>query len=160
MNAQGHLAALVARLLRAYGGGEPYFDNLDACLREPENFSVVRELMDFRGNVVASGKFGCYLNGLVERGAIEIHGGLIVVTGGLRKGAAVQVLHHHPGAGESRFREHVFVDDTYYSGTTAERVRGFVEALGGRITQTRVVYDGSHARHDGVTSLYRYHDHH
>lgn len=50
----------------------------------------------------------------------------------------------------------IFLDDSYYSGKTARKVKAAVEDNGGEIVRTYVFYDGSPEKRDDVVSLYRY----
>jgi type VI protein secretion system component VasF len=124
------LEQIVSDLLREEGGGEAYFDRLDALMREPENLCLVQGLFDFTGNVVASGRFGHYLRELRDRRLIRVRGNFVLVTGGLRGGAPAELL-YQAQAPRRLFEHYTFIDDSYYSGKT-----------------------------ERVTSLYRYYDHH
>jgi hypothetical protein len=150
------LEELVSRLLREHGGGEAYFDNFDAEMRRPESLAVVRSLLDVPGNVVASGRFGRYLLGLREAGAVHVGGNFVLTDGGLRKGAAARLIHQDaPPRGAF-----TFLDDSYYSGTTERSVAALLRGEGAELSATRVVYDGSPAKLPHVFSLYRYYDRH
>ena len=57
-----------------------------------------------------------------------------------------------------RGNDFIFVDDSYYSGTTRDIINAELNKYGGKITRTFVVYDGSKEKDDSVFSLYRYYD--
>jgi hypothetical protein len=150
------LEKIVTRLLSEVGGGEAYFDRLDAEMRRAENLPIVRELLDVSGNVVASGGFGLYLLKLRRQGLITLDGNLAVMTGSLRRGAAAEIVHRDaPLRGTF-----TFVDDSYYSGNTESRVRARLETDDARLIRTRVIYDGSPQTLPRRDSLYRYYDRH
>lgn len=150
------LETIISDLLREYGGGEAYFDRLDALMREPEQLALVQALFNFTGNVVASGRFGHYLGELRSRRLIRVRGNFVLVSGGLRKGAPASLLYEAAPA-RGLF---TFVDDSYYSGTTERAVRAQLAEHGAGLARSRVIYDGARARASHVESLYRYYDHH
>ena len=151
------LEEIVQRLLAIHGGGEAYFDNLDAELRRAENLDIVRSLLDVQGAVVASGRFGQYLLELRRLGVLPQLGPFVLLSGGLRRGSDAKLLQMRGSVWGGVF---TFIDDSYYSGTTEAAVRSWLETRGALLGETRVVYDGSPVKLPHVFSLYRYYDLH
>lgn len=57
-------------------------------------------------------------------------------------------------------KELIFIDDSFYSGKTLNKVDEYVTKNRGLIKTAYVFYDGSLEKYDHVKSLYRYYDYH
>lgn len=147
------LDALVKEMLEQHVGGEKFFDNLDDAIRRNE--IIVDTLITSIPNIeeqyiIVSGKFGLFFRDYLRLLKIKTKG-LIWVKGGLRHG-------HKPELGcyNLNKKEFIFIDDSFYSGKTRNTIQEHLIANGAKITNTYVVYDGSHVKEDNVYSLYRY----
>lgn len=156
----------VKRLLKAHVGGEAYFGELDEVLRTPKYFNHVFGMARIflhakhTNTLIMSGKFGCTFRNYLRSGAWIsgcefIDGRLLLVNGGLRKGERIVSLRAplQPGT------DCMFIDDSFFSGTTRYRVATEVEMCGCRLVRTYVLYDGAEMVHPRLSSLYRYYDH-
>ena len=145
------LDSIVDKCLRHHEGGEAFFDNLDKDVRDKRIVNLLLELgVSSYGDIVVSGRFGAYFYARYA----PLFRNVIVVPGKLRDAStrfSLRPLHEHV-----RGRDFVFVDDSFYSGTTRDRIRREVRRLGGDVVQSFVVYDGSRIRDPSVLSLFRY----
>lgn len=138
--------------LEKYIGGEVFFDELDKMVKFDKE--VLVEFIDttkaqFKEiHTIASGEFGLCLHnyGL----AVDL-----LVQGGLRKGNQICDLSQFIKKGE----RYLFLDDSYFSGKTAQVVKEEIERCGGQFIGCHVIYDGSQQPIHQVTSIYRYYDH-
>lgn len=138
--------------LERYIGGEAFFDELDKMVKFDKE--VLVEFIDttqeqFKEiHTIASGEFGLCLHnyGL----AVDL-----LVQGGLRKGNQNCDLSQFIKKGES----YLFLDDSYFSGKTAQVVKEEIERCGGKFIGCHVIYDGSQQPIHKVTSIYRCYDH-
>lgn len=158
MKREDHCSAdiltIVDECIRRYSCGEYFFEAIDSRCR---SYVVSRILLksiplDFLDHrVVVSGQFGRYLFGAFPE--VARHG--VLMPGGLRD-ISPRVLFKGLGpiVGNNMF---VFLDDSYYSGKTSEAIGKALEANGGRLDHTFVVYDGSRKQNNSVTGLFRYH---
>lgn len=149
------LNQIVKDMLEQHQGGEKFFDNLDAAIK---NTIIINELISRikSPNIIVSGNFGeffihYYLNNYVMNNNI-----FILVNGGLRKDEPITDLSDRKRDIEDH--EFVFVDDSFYSGKTRDAVQQEIKRNGGRLIRTLVVYDGSVQRDSSVESIYRYYD--
>ena len=151
------LNALVKELLDQHKGGEQFFDALDYSIRGDhaimESFKDLIEWNCSRHTVlVVSGNFGRFFVNNFFSFIKELCIDIIVTDGGLRKGNPTNTfLLNEP----SSCNDYIFVDDSYYSGSTAKAIE---EELGLRFYKIIVVYDGSQEFEDRVYSLFRYYD--
>lgn len=168
------LNEIVKEMLDNHGGGQTFFDNLDAEIRE--NNDLIRVFLDeyvyeyidtsedYPDTIIVSGRFGRALQqyGLEEELRRELHIRLIVVNGGLRKGEPIDdfkefVNNYHMSMCHGNY---IFIDDSFYSGKTRDVVKDKIESYNGTLLHTIVLYDGSIKKDDNVTSMYRYYDNH
>lgn len=165
---------IVDDLLNKHPGGDLFFDKFDSVIRLPRNLDVVQELFKQiykengnKFNVVVSGKFGDWIKFLVDKGVLNIQGNLLFVSGSLRgKGTYqhkqklakkdVEVLSFKTDFHDQDF---IFLDDSYYSGSTKKAIEEFLKRYNSRILRTYVIYDGKEEMEPDRKSLYRYYDH-
>ena len=139
-----------------YIGGQSYFDGLDGRIKNDQE--LVWSYIDYMTlkeevfDVIASGEIGVLLQRYQRDGLIPRYIHMVVVNGGLRHDGQIENLPVQQIQGKS----FIFMDDSYYSGSTAETVRQAVEAAGGKIIRNYVFYDGSPNTNENVRSLYRY----
>lgn len=158
---------LVAALIHEHEGGERFFDNLDKAVQKSEFmdalfYNLFHEDIE-TGDIeeepvlVVSGKFGQYFVNWLKHEAREDLYDIFVVEGGLRETESTDSL--EPYESLIQGRNVVFLDDSYYSGTTENAIMEAVENLGGEFLATYVIYDGSRNNSGKVKSLFRYYDH-
>ena len=150
---------LVDKLIAEHIGGHAFFDNLDAAVRNVHYFKELWKLHtmgDYYGyhpGIVLTGTFGkLFANWLAAQG---IHRQIFVVDGGVRHQEAIDDLLPFL---ESVRGDYVLFDDSMYSGKTRDLIKQHIEQLGGKLTTTYVVYDGSKDKDKAVHSLYRYYE--
>jgi hypothetical protein len=134
-----------------YRGGEAFFEHLDNEVRDKSimNLLLKQGLLNHE-NIVVSGKFGIFFYSVYK----SIFQNIIVGDGGLR--GVEKELRLELSCDFVRGRNFAFVDDSFYSGITRDKFTAEIRRLGGDIQQSFVIYDGSKAKDDSVTSLYRY----
>lgn len=141
----------VNECLEKYIGGEIFFDELDKMVKFDrevleEFISTVKE-QNKEMRTIASGEFGLCLHNY----KLPVD---IIVQGGLRKGANICDLSNFVEKGQ----KYLFLDDSYFSGKTAQIVKEEIEKNGGIFSGCFVVYDGSQVPIHEVKSIYRYYD--
>lgn len=147
----------VEKLLLEYGGGTPYFDKLDECIKHDVELlrmlSVISRNCNnsYNTRYISTGEIGLCLNNY----GIQID---ILVSGGLRKDCAK--LNLAPFAKCIKGKEFVLIDDSYYKGRTSDKITQEIEKYGGEVVKIVVAYDGSKIENEKVISLYRYYDNH
>ena len=149
------ISILVNRLLKKHTGGEAYFDELDEEIRKPGNIRLIKTLMagiDHDTTIVSTGKFGLWLYRQFPKHNIY------AFDGGHRTGTKPFAMLNYSGEGRCRNRSCIFVDDSFYSGTTRNKIDDYIMGnWKSKIVKSLVVYDGSKDRDLSVFSLYRYH---
>lgn len=149
------LDRIVKKMLETHTGGEVFFDHLDEAIRN--NIPVVEELLksipDIEDkNIILSGNFGQFFRKYLS--LIEVQPRTIIwVPGGLRKDRRIDLT----TLGSAYWKEFIFIDDSFYSGKTKNVIDRELNKCSSYITDTYVVYDGSHKKQENVHSLYRYH---
>lgn len=153
----------IIRILKDHPeGGEKFFDALDYTLRG--DMSIIDSFLDFverrigtakAYSVVLTGEFGRTLINNKINWLAKHFSDILLVNGGIRKGAEVQLdcLPIKRGL--------VFIDDSFYSGTTRDSI---LDAINAQSSSSRewaysfVIYDGSKLSPDDtrVKSMYRY----
>lgn len=144
----------VNECLEKYIGGEIFFDELDAKVKF--NREILKEFIDkvrkeFEGKnvyTIASGEFGLCLHNF----GLPVD---FLVQGGLRKGNTISDLSHFIQVDSMV----VFLDDSYFSGKTAEVVKREIQRCGALWGGVYCIYDGSQNPIHKVNSVYRYYDH-
>ena len=144
---------LVEQILKEHKGGEKFFDNLDAAMRESNYFDMLLALIQeyhTHQPLILSGTFGKLLFNYMRPSKFEA----ILFNGGLRKSNFPQII---KGMGVIlQDEEFFFVDDSFYSGKTRDAIAGVLARCNSVISNTFVLYDGSIARDEKVKSIYRY----
>lgn len=154
---------IVNECLDKFKGGEEYFNELDGMIKNNEILMVLFLLYAVRDsgiyNVILSGEIGLRYMQLQLQNKIPNYINLMIVNGGLRKGNVIT------GGIDSNCEvipenlddmDVIFIDDSFYSGKTRNKVNEFLYHRGTVIYGTYVFYDGSKEKHDDVYSLYRY----
>lgn len=137
--------------LEKYIGGEIFFDELDKTVKFDKEIleyfiqKVKKEYKDIR--TIASGEFGLCLHNY--NFPVDI-----LVQGGLRKGNKISDLSNFIEKG----KKYLFLDDSYFSGRTAQIIKEEIERNESIFLGCYVIYDGSHFAMHPIKSLYRYYD--
>lgn len=143
----------VNALLEQYIGGQIFFTELDKAVKFDKE--VLEELVSTAkctgALTIASGEIGLAMHNL----GVKVN---YLVPGGLRHDPSK--INLAPFAEHIRGQHFLFLDDSYFSGKTAQVVKEEIERLGGHFLGTLVAYDGSKVKEENVWSLYRYYDHH
>ena len=141
----------VNKCLEQYIGGEVFFDELDNSIKFDKELlrELYRKAKSENPNcgVIASGEIGLCLHNY----GFKVD---ILVPGGLRKNAKILNLEPFVCKG----REYIFIDDSYFSGKTAQIIQEEVERCNAKLKCVWVAYDGSYFAIHNVKSLYRYYD--
>jgi hypoxanthine phosphoribosyltransferase len=158
MQDDNKLTSIVNNLLSNYEGGEIYFDNLDKEIKDKENLDLVETVISRKSHdkiiVIGTGGFGLHA---FEHFA-QTHD-IVVVNGNLRKQDEINIVESNIDWSKLINQNVLFVDDSYYSGGTEEKVSKFLlEHFNAKIISSSVVYDGSIKKRNHVKSLFRYYN--
>lgn len=140
--------------LEKYIGGEIFFDELDKMVKFDKNIlenfiKIVQEKYPHeKYSYIASGQFGPCLHNY--KFPVDI-----IVEGGIRKGKNILDISSFVLAGKN----YIFLDDSYFSGKTAEVIKESIEKNSGIFIGCYVIYDGSQHPIHNVSSIYRYYNH-
>lgn len=156
---------IVNECLEKYKGGEGYFNELDSMIKNNETLMVLFLMYAVQvsgiKNVILSGEIGLKYLKLQLENKVPNYINLMIVNGGLRKG------HEITGGIMSNFEvipeklvdmDVIFIDDSFYSGKTLDKVKEFLYYRGTVVYRAYVFYDGSKKKRDNIVSLYRYYD--
>ena len=155
MKNSSELNKIIDECLLQHEGGEKFFDALDWRIRE--SLTLLRGIMSkviFSGikfdSIIVSGKFGRVFSEFIED---EYHYyDVVCINGSLRKGIVEKEYLNK----DYKDKSFIFVDDSFYSGTTMNKVKEYLESCGGKLVSTYVFYDGSKEKQENINSLYRY----
>ena len=142
----------VNKLLEQYIGGQIFFTELDKAVKFDRDILVelTSRSRESGACTIASGEIGLAMHNL----GIKVD---FLVPGGLRHDPSK--INLEPFAKQIKGQHFLFIDDSYFSGKTAQVIKEEIERLGGYFVGTLVAYDGSKVKDDKVWSLYRYYDH-
>ena len=166
---------IVEDILHQEGGGEQFFDRIDDVIKDPKNlditlalFNKIYEKYNHDYNLVVSGSFGKKLLELNKKGKIHCSGTFVLMVGSITshqnkmglitKNKEVKIEFQDEEI--EKGKEFIFVDDSYYSGTTYKLIKKFLEDRGSTIKEVYVIYDGNDKKEDNRYSLYSYYDKH
>lgn len=152
--------------------GNTFFDRLDSQMKNPQNKDIIIKLFekiysDFgtNFNLVVSGGFGDLIMFMLKKDEIKCGGTILQVSGGLtshftdmnkiKKSKEVIIQKQ---TGDIDNKDFIFVDDSFYSGTTGVSIDHFLKKHSSRILKTYVIYDGNDTKSSDRVSLYRYYD--
>lgn len=147
---------IVLEGINLYGGGELFFSYIDHRFR---NYAIVEQLLTLaedHENVVISGNFGRFLIEYYKIATRNRFKNVTWVHGKLRMNKLVVPQEQQQLL---RGKEWVLIDDSFFSGTTRDKIAKVISEYGGEFVKTFVVYDGSPEKDESVISLYRYYDH-
>lgn len=153
------MAEIVQNVSEKYPGGESYFTELDSMIKAntPLLLSYCQWVyQQTRNPLVLSGEIGELMLNLRKCGFIQ-GPAMIIVNGGLRSGSGVEYMKFWPTDFSCPPRtKFTMIDDSYYSGKTAQKVDEALRELGYELENIYVFYDGSVNKPENVNSLYRY----
>lgn len=172
MNIIKRIDTIVKDISKTTPGGNIFFDKLDSEIKKPKNIDIIIKLFEkiysnfgLDYNLVVSGGFGDLIIFLLKRGDIKCKGTILQVSGGLTshftdmdKIKKVKEVHIQKQIGDINNKEFIFVDDSFYSGTTGYSIDQFLKRLGSKILKTYVIYDGNDTKSPDRISLYNYYD--
>lgn len=153
---KGRVKCIVDICSEKHVGGESYFDELDGMIKN--NTDLVSAYINYIfqsekiHNIIASGEIGDRIRELQRTGYINRFVNIVTVNGGLRHDNNICEVNVEDIWG----KKFVFLDDSYYSGKTANKVKHAVEHNDGEIVKNYVFYDGCRDKQENVESLYRY----
>ncbi len=155
-----NIDSIVSDCIKNHVGGTRFFDALDDQVRGSneivEGLVSIAEikLAQHRLNAcyVVSGKFGLAVGSYLTN---TLGYNTVILEGSLRFN---EIQDQYTYRKMIEGRKCIFIDDSYFSGTTARKVKELVDLLGGKFLGTIVAYDGSKQKKNNVISLYRYYD--
>lgn len=172
MNIIKRIDTIVKDISKTTPGGNIFFDKLDSEIKKTKNIDIIINLFEkiysdfgLNYNLVISGGFGDLIMSLLKRGDIKCKGSILQVSGGLTshfndmdKIKKVKEVIIQKQIGDINNRDFIFVDDSFYSGTTGFSIDVFLKSLGSNIIKTYVVYDGNDTKSSNRIALYNYYD--
>ena len=172
MNIIKRIDNIVKDISKTTPGGNIFFDKLDSEIKKPKNIDIIVKLFEkiygdfgINYNLVVSGGFGDLIMFLLKRGDIKCEGSILQVSGGLTshftdmdKIKKVKEVIIQKKRGDINNKDFIFVDDSFYSGTTGFSINQFLKRLGSKILKTYVVYDGNDTKSPDRIALYNYYD--
>ncbi len=153
---KNRLDSIVNDLLYKYKGGIKFFNALDDSIKDITNQDMIISLVKGNSNewLATSGEFGDKLYKLYEKGKFKCKG-IIVFNGKmLTKKAGIRTW--YPSTFEIVDKEFVYIDDSYFSGSTVNKINEFLKENNSKIKSVSVIYDGSKDRSRMVRSFFRY----
>lgn len=151
-------------------GGNLFFDKIDDKIKSDKNiiidlFTNINKDFGTNYNLVVSGEFGNLVFHLLRKDDIICKGSILLVSGGLtshfndmdkiKKIKEVRIIRK---SGNIENKDFIFVDDSYYSGTTEFSINHFLKSYNSKIIKTYIVYDGNDKRDKDRISIYNYYD--
>ena len=153
---------IIEILKRHPEGGEAFFNALDLIIRSDKN--LLRDYIEWVSKYCSSNmSVGCVVTGSFGRMLASVYndwlnktfGQVIIVNGGIRSGSSVELP-----VFEVPKQEYVLLDDSYYSGRTANTIEKELQIINPKtkIDRAFVIYDGSKGWVDGIYAMYRYYE--
>lgn len=167
MKKQDLMKELVFECIAQHKGGEKFFDSLDEKVKSNQDImlqlistaSKLPNIQEFVSKapvkIIVSGKFGEAFKQYIVSFDSNLIDKIICVEGGLR----FNEIKNPQDYSILKNCYWIFIDDSYFAGRTANKVKNLVEQNNGVFLQTVVAYDGSEILQSDVTSLFRYYDH-
>ena len=150
------LDSVVKDLLSKHEGGKEFFNALDGVIKDITSKDMVLALMRGSSNewIAASGEFGDMIYKLWKSGGFKCKG--IVVFNGKMMTNKLDVKNWYPDNFDSNDKGFLYVDDSIFSGGTANKIDNFLGEYGSKIKSISVIYDGSKEKNKKVKSFFRY----
>jgi hypothetical protein len=148
------LDGIVQELLKKYGGGKEFFNALDGRIKDITNEDIIISLMRGKHDqwISTSGEFGDRLYELWKSGKVKCRG--MVVFNGKMLTNNKFVENWYPEDFQLENKKFIYIDDSYFSGSTVRKVEGFLSQYNSIIKSVHVIYDGS--KSEFVNSFFRY----
>ncbi len=163
---------IVDNILQKVSGGDKFFDMLDDEIKNPKNIDVIITLFEkiyqkynYNYNLALSGSFGDIVLNLISKDIIKCSGIIVIFSGSITShknkmgivssNKKVDIKYQSNKIDNNKF---IFVDDSYYSGTTSKLIDKFLSSKGSYINEIYVIYDGNDSKDDNRHSLYSYYD--
>jgi hypoxanthine-guanine phosphoribosyltransferase len=150
------LHLIIKNLTKKYKGGKEFFHALDDSIKDITNQDMILALL--KGNsdewIATSGAFGDIVYKMWEDGKFKCKG-LVVFNGKMlthKKG----VNNWYPVDFDLSDKEFIYVDDSFFSGSTYKKINGFLKENNSIIKEVSVIYDGSRMKTNIVKSFFRY----
>lgn len=136
--------------------GRDFFDALDAAVKDE---SIVLELTKSCENkwIASSGGFGDILYRLYKENKFKCKG--LVIFNGKMLTNKIGVSSWYPQDFDLNDKQFVYLDDSYFSGSTVRKISDFLRDKNSSIDDVYVIYDGSEIKSSKVHYFYRYWDH-
>ena len=170
------LNSIVDTALKTYQKGEKFFDKIDDEIKKPQNQDIVLKLFEqiysefgYNYNMVISGGFSDYIKYLIHHSQVICKGAILQVSGSLtsHKGELGRITQNKEVSVISQThdftdKDFIFVDDSYFSGTTGVSINDYLKKFNSKVIKTYVIYDGNlHKSNDSsIYALYNYFEHH
>lgn len=163
---------IVNKISKDVSGGNTFFDKIDMELKKNENFFLIDDMFNkiyekygLNYNLVVSGGFGDLIIWYYKHGLIKCLGTILQLSGSLtshftdmdkvKKNKEVRI---ESLIGNIENKKFIFVDDSYYSGTTSVIINNFLKKYNSIILKTFIIYDGNDRKSNDRISLYNYYD--
>jgi len=172
MNSTKKIDNIVKSISKTTKGGNTFFDQIDLSIKNPKNLDLTLDLfnkiyddfgLDY--NLVVSGGFGDLVMWLLKNKKIICNGTIIQASGSLtshftdmNKIKNWKEVRIEKSIGDIENKDFIFVDDSYYSGTTGVSIDNYLKKFGSKVIKTYVVYDGNDKKSPDRISIYNYYD--
>lgn len=155
---KNRLNSIVKDLLSKHGGGRPFFNALDDSIKDITNQDMILSLVKGNSNewVATSGEFGDKLYNLWMEKKFRCKG--IVVFNGKMLTNKIGVTSFYPQKFDIENKEFVYIDDSYFSGSTSRKIDDFLKENNSKVKGISVIYDGSKSKLKNVKSFFRYYE--
>lgn len=152
------LDEIVKDLRVKHRGGRSFFDALDSEIKNILNEDMIIQLVKGNPNewIVTSGEFGRKLYKMWKDGKFKCKG--VVVFNGKISTFKIGVINYFPSDFDINNKDFIYVDDSYFSGQTVQKISEFLSNFNSRIKHVSVIYDGSKVKKKNVYSFFRYYD--
>jgi hypothetical protein len=150
------LDSIVADLLSKHEGGRPFFNALDNAIKSVFNQDMILALVKGNTNewIATSGEFGDRIYKLWKEGEFKCKG--MVVFNGKMQTNKIGVHGWYPEEFDFENKQFIYIDDSLFSGSTANKIDDFLHDHNSKIKSVSVIYDGSKKKNKMVKSFFRY----
>lgn len=172
MKIENKINSIIKGISVNVSGGDKFFDEIDSAIKKKDNRDIIIELFDkvyhdfgINYNLVISGGFGDLIMYLIQKQEIKCNGTILQVSGGItshsnnmntsKKSKEIRIENL---LGDIENKDFIFIDDSYYSGTTKISIDLFLKKFKSKILKTYVVYDGNDKKEKDRFALYNYYD--
>lgn len=152
------LNSIIQELQVKYKGGRAFFDALDGSIKDITNQDMILALLKGNSNewIATSGGFGDIIHKLWKEDKFKCKG--LVVFNGKMLTNKVGVKAWYPSDFDLNDKQFLYVDDSYFSGSTARKIDDFLNEHNSKIKSVSVIYDGSKEKSKMVKSFFRYYN--